>query len=216
MEQQKSSGLYGVSPHVTYYILYVGTFGSTRCDMTTGSRMNAMSLIGNDSVSDSTVIAQENVSDALTIGTQSIVTVDMRDKPYVTTRAGNVSNVARADRMRQVGDRLSLGMSTAEIARDMDIDIATAKRDVEAWSILLKAPTDIETLRKTQTLKMMEVQETARDRYINDGIPVEGRLMIDASARIGKMHGLDETEATQAIGGALAGLLASLGSGDEE
>jgi hypothetical protein len=56
----------------------------------------------------------------------------------------------------------------------------------------------------------------ARSRYIEDGIPVEGRLALDASTHVAKLHGLYETDASAAIGAGLAGLLASLGKDDEE
>ncbi len=169
-------------------------------------------------IDNSLCIENELENDVLSVTEQSLMPVNSvvnTSDSYVSTRAGNSSIIARTDRMRKVGDRLALGMSAADIAKDLDIDIRTASNDIAAWSILLKAPTDIEALRKSQTMKMLDIQETAYNRYINDGIPVEGRLAIDASARMGKMHGLDETQAVSAISGALAGLLASLGASDD-
>jgi hypothetical protein len=155
-------------------------------------------------------------NDEVNIIEQESTELNIVNNAYVIPRVGNASKEARTDRLRKVGDLLSIGMTAAQIAIELDVDIRTVTTDIDAWRILFKQPTDIESLRKSQTLKMLEIQEAARDRYINDGIPVEGRLAIDASARIGKMHGLDETEAVTAIGGALAGLLASLSSSDEE
>jgi DNA-binding CsgD family transcriptional regulator len=166
----------------------------------------------------------ESTHDVITVDNELIVSPDISpvntvinaSDSYVSSRVGNSSVIARTDRMRKVADRYAFGMSAADIAKDLDIDIRTATNDIASLQVLLKAPTDIEALRRQLSLRAIEIQDIARDRYVNDGIPVEGRLALDASTHVAKLHGLYETDATQAIGAGLAGLLASLGAADDD
>ena len=151
--------------------------------------------------------------------------VDSKGKDSLAQRAGlgkyslhgrlhNRDTVlAKSDRVRQVTLLVLQGQSPPQIAEQLGIDIKTVKADIVLADGILSVKLDREKLRSHQTGLLLGVQDVALDRYLKDGNTVEGRLVADYGAGLRKLHGLDITEVSIDIGGALAQLMDSM---DEE
>jgi hypothetical protein len=127
---------------------------------------------------------------------------------------GNVSVSESAERRAKVEQLLLLGYQSKQIAAILGVDAHTVQRDIEYLDVYLSKRYDTEKLRSMLTAKMLDLAQVADTRYREGESTVEGRLVIDATARIAKLHGLDETQTQAELGGALARLLGM--AGDDE
>jgi len=86
--------------------------------------------------------------------------------------------------------------------------LVTAQSDCAYLAEVAKHSYSSDALRATLTRRLLGVAQVAEQRYLagGEGATVEGRLMIDASARVAKMHGLDDSVISQEVAPALARL----------
>jgi hypothetical protein len=126
-------------------------------------------------------------------------------------RKGNVPVSVSAERRAKVEQLLLLGYQSVQIARILDVTPDTIRKDIEYLDVYLSKRYDAEKLRSMLTAKMLDLASIADTRYREGESTVEGRLVIDATARIAKLHGLDETQTQAELGGALARLLGMVG-----
>ncbi len=95
------------------------------------------------------------------------------------------------------------------IAQRLGIDPLTVKKDLACIAEWYASRYDAEQLRRHIQAEMLDVAKTARGRYDAgaEGATVEGRLIVDALARLSKVTGLDETPAERDMSDAMARLL---------
>lgn len=111
-------------------------------------------------------------------------------------------------RRREVEKLLLSGVTSArEIAAQLGCRWETVTSDIEYIQAANAARPGVEELRSYVVRTMLDLAETARGRYREGESTVEGRLIVDALARLSKVTGLDEPAVQEEVGGALARFL---------
>lgn len=113
----------------------------------------------------------------------------------------------QAERRGQVERLMLSGYSAADIAEAVGAHVQTVERDIEYIRASNAARPGAEELRSYVVRTMLDLAETARGRYREGESTVEGRLIVDALARLSKVTGLDESVVQEEVGGALARFL---------
>jgi hypothetical protein len=131
--------------------------------------------------------------------------VDINCQQY---HPGNKSVLDAARRRSQVEYLLLSGLSSSSIARELGCAWITVQRDCEYLKEYRSHTYQADALRSTMTRRLLGIAEIAESRYREggEGATVEGRLLIDAYARVAKMHGLDDSALSTEVAPALARL----------
>ena len=124
--------------------------------------------------------------------------------------AGGISILSTADRRVRVERLMLSGCDINDIAERLGVARDTIKRDIAYIERVASQRADTEQLRQHVTRAMLDVADTAHERYVNEGSTVEGRLVIDAYARASKVNSLDEPQGSSEVNGELALLLAAM------